>query len=123
MKTVRELSNTVDLDSLHSIYRSGGKVAISFDEDTRLGDVCSILLSEGYELEDFREDCLKEGFKLIGESLYICKECLATVDSISVDENLGALKPFTGRLEDVECLFIWNRTMFDRVVEISNNII
>lgn len=123
MQIIGELSNTADLKRLYSIYRSGNKVALSFDEDTRLGDVCSILLSEGYEPEDFREDCLKEGFKLIGESLYICRDFLAIVDSISVDENLGALKPFAGMLEDVEYLFIWNGTVFNRVVEVNGNIV
>lgn len=126
MQIVGELSNTIDLNSLQDVYRKGGKVAISFEEDTRLGDICSILLTEGYEPEDFREDCLREGFKVIEESLYICKGFLAVVDSISVDENLGALKPFTGKLNDVECLFPFYDTLFDtiadRVVEVSGNL-
>lgn len=42
MQIVGELSNTIDLDSLQGIYRKGGKVAISFEEGTRLGDICSI---------------------------------------------------------------------------------
>lgn len=126
MQIVGGLSNTIDLNSLQGIYRKGGKVAISFEEDTRLGDICSILLTEEYEPEDFREDCLRESFKIVGESLYICKGSLAVVDSISVDENLGALKPFTGKLNDVECLFQLYDTSFDtiadRVVEISGNL-
>lgn len=126
MQIVGELSNAIDLNSLQGIYRKGGKVAVSFEEDTRLGDICSILLTEGYEPEDFKEYCLREGFKIVGESLYICKDSLAVVDSISVDENLGALRPFTGKLEDAECLFPLYDTLFDtienRVVELSSDI-
>lgn len=125
MQILGELSNTIDLDSLQGIYRKGGKVAISFEEDTRLGDICSILLTEGYEPEDFKEYCLREGFKIVEESLYLCKGFLAVVDSISVDENLGALKPFKGKLGGAECLFSLYDTLFDtiadRVVEVSGD--
>lgn len=64
MQIVGELSNTIDLDSLQGVYRKCGKVAISFEEDTRLGDICSILLTEGYEPEDFREIILEKVLRL-----------------------------------------------------------
>lgn len=64
MQIVGELSNTIDLNSLQGIYRKGGKVANSFEDGTRLGDICSILLTEGMNLKTLGKIILEKVLRL-----------------------------------------------------------
>lgn len=124
MKIVKILGNSPSLKEVKEIYEKGNKIALSFLEDTALGEECSIFPPEGKE--GYKAGTLKDEF-YFGERkmLYAKKNTPIVIEKIVEGKlcDLAYVNPYGDEAELEFLLFddLLNGTyvMSDMVYEVE----